>query len=337
MFAITEVVKKWRQYLLGRRFTIQTDHKSLRPLLHQTIQSPEPRWLYKLIGYDFHIEYKLGVLIGPADALSRIHRAFCHALFSESRPQPELWDAICQVYASHLDTVNLSAICQVQRTLASISNIFFWPELRRTISEYVSKCTVCQTTKPFNRAPQGLLQPLPIPGKIWHSISMDFITGLPPSNGKMTIMVVVDRLSKHAHFLALGSSFTAPQVVEIMVRDVIKLHGVPAQIVSDRDPVFISSFLLELFCLQGTMLATNSAYHSQTDGQTEVLNRYLEDYLKCFTGDNPRHWLRYLPWAEWHYNTAWHSAIKMSPFEAVFCRSPTRSTKDAEPGQLGPD
>lgn len=135
-------------------------------------------------------------------------------------------------------------------------------------------------------------------------------------------MVVVDRLSKHAHFSALGSSFTAIQVAEIMVRDVIKLHGVPAQIVSDRDPVFMSGFWQELFRLQGTLLATSSAYHPQTDGQTEVLNRYLEDYLRSFVGDNPRQWSRYLPWAEWHYNTAWHSAIKMSPFEAVFGRAP---------------
>lgn len=151
---------------------------------------------------------------------------------------------------------------------------------------------------------------------------MDFITGLPPSQGKTTIMVVVDRLSKHAHFSTLGASFTAQQVAELMVKDVIKIHGVPAQIISDRDPIFMSNFWRELFRLQGTMLAMSTAYHPQTDGQTEVLNRYLEDYLRCFAGDNPKQWSRFLPWAEWHYNTTWHSAIKMSPFEAVFGRSP---------------
>lgn len=102
MFAITEAVKKWRQYLLGRRFTVQTDHRSLRALLHQTIQTPEQqRWLYKLVGYDFDIEYKPGVLNGPADALSRVSSVSCHALLSETRPQPILWDAIRADYSSH--------------------------------------------------------------------------------------------------------------------------------------------------------------------------------------------------------------------------------------------
>lgn len=294
MMAITEAVKKWRQYLLGRRFTVQTDHRSLRALLHQTIQTPEQqKWLYKLVGYDFDIEYKPGVLNGPADALSRMNRVSCNSLFTELRSQPVLWEAIRAAYAAHPDTLKLlsevrddpgqhtnftirhgvlffkgrvwipenSALqplllaefhntptgghAGVQRTLARIAGKFFWPGLRRSVHDYVSNCSICQSTKPFNRAPQGLLQPLPIPGKIWHSISMDFITGLPPSGGKMTIMVVVDRLSKHAHFSALGSLFTAIQVAEIMVRDLIKLHGVPAQIVSDRDPIFMSGFWRE--------------------------------------------------------------------------------------------
>lgn len=153
----------------------------------------------------------------------------------------------------------------MQRTLSRIAEVFFWPKLRQDVQRYVSTCAVCQATKPFNQAPQGLLQPLPIPGLIWHSISMDFITGLPPSQGKTTIMVVVDRLSKHAHFSTLGASFTAQQFAELMVKDVIKIHGVPAQIVSDRDPIFMSNFWRELFRLQGTMLAMSTAYHPQTE------------------------------------------------------------------------
>lgn len=151
---------------------------------------------------------------------------------------------------------------------------------------------------------------------------MDFIMGLPSSDGKMTIMVVINRLSKHAHFSALGSSFTALQVAEIMIRDVIRLHGIPAQIIFDHDPVFMSWFWGELFRLHGTLLTTSSAYHLQTDGQIEVLNWYLEDYLWCFTGNHPRQWVHFLPWVEWHYNTAWHSAIGISLFEAIFGRAP---------------
>lgn len=210
----------------------------------------------------------------------------------------------------------------IQRTYARLASVFYWPELCRSVKEFVNRCTVCQTTKPFNIAPQGLLQPLPIPGKIWDSLSLDFITQLPPSSGKTTILVVVDRLSKNAHFSALGPQSSAPQVASIFVRDIVRLHGFPTSIVSDRDPIFMSAFWKELFRLQGTSLAMSSAYHPQTDGQTEVLNRCLEDYLRCFVANQPRQWLSYLPWAEWHYNTSWHSAIKMTPYEAVYGRAP---------------
>ena len=137
----------------------------------------------------------------------------------------------------------------IHGTTAQLTGVFYWPELGKTVKAYVSKCTICQASKVVNHAPLGLLQPLPIPGKIWHSVSMDFITGLPPSGGKTTIMVVIDRLSKHGHFLGLSSNFTASQVAEVMVQDVIKLHGPPAQIISDRDPIFMSAFWKEFFKL----------------------------------------------------------------------------------------
>lgn len=215
-----------------------------------------------------------------------------------------------------------SGYASVQITLARLASMFYWPDIRSSVRNFISKCLICQAVKPINRPPQGLLQPLPIPGKIWHSVSMDYFTGLPPSGGKTAIMVVVDRLSKQGHFSALGANFTAPQVVEHMARDVIKLHEPPAQIVSDRDPIFMSNFWRELFKLQGTMLATSNAYHPQIDDQTEILNRYLEDYLRCFTANQPCQWVKYLPWAEWHYNTSWHSPIKMTSYEAVFGQAP---------------
>lgn len=151
---------------------------------------------------------------------------------------------------------------------------------------------------------------------------MDFITHLPPSSGKTTILVVVDRLSKYAHFTALGPSFTAHQVAAVFLREIIRLHGVPTNILSDRDPLFMSSFWQELFELQGTILSMTSAYHPQSDCQTEVVNRCLEDYLRCYVADQPKQWTQYLPLAEWHYNTSWHSSIQMSPFEAVYGRPP---------------
>jgi len=108
---------------------------------------------------------------------------------------------------------------------------------------------------------------------------MDFIKGLPPSNCKSTIFVVVDRLSKSAHFLALSHPYTAKMVAEKFVEGVVKLHGMPKSIISDRDPIFISHFWREFFKMSGTTLHMSSAYHPQTDGQSEVVNKCVEQYL----------------------------------------------------------
>lgn len=114
---------------------------------------------------------------------------------------------------------------------------------------------------------------------------MDFITHLPPSNNKTTIWVIVDRLTKFAHFIALPTSFTAASLAPIFISEIYRLHGTPKTIVSDRDRVFVSTFWRSLFKHLGTTLAFSSSYHPQTDGQTEVLNRCLETYLRCFVSD----------------------------------------------------
>jgi hypothetical protein len=131
-------------------------------------------------------------------------------------------------------------------------------------------------------------------------------------------MVVVDRLSKYAHLIPLKHPYTAITVAKAFISCVVRLHGIPASIVSDRDKVFISSFWRTLFQSQGTQLCISSAYHPQSDGQTEVVNRILEQYLRCFAGDQPRKWFDWIPWAEFSYNTSLHSATKMMPFEVVY-------------------
>lgn len=156
---------------------------------------------------------------------------------------------------------------------------------------------------------------------------MDFITGLPIVNGLSVIMVVVDRLTKYAHFLALKADYSSKTVAEAFMSNIVKLHGMPRSIVSDRDKVFTSAFWQHLFKLQGTTLAMSSAYHPQTDGQSEVLNKCLEMYLRCFTYENPKGWVKALPWSEFWYNTAFLTSLGMTPFKALYGRDPPTLTR----------
>lgn len=192
----------------------------------------------------------------------------------------------------------------------------------REVQDYVSSCDICQRVKSETLSQSGLFQPLPIPCQVWDDITMDFIKGLPTSNGKNVIFVKVDRLSKSAHFLSLAHPFTAKMVAEKFVEGVVKLHGMPKSIISDRDPVFISHFWREFFKFSDTQLKMSSSYHPQTDGQSEVVNRCVEQYLRCFVHQYPRKWNSFLPWAEFWYNTAYHASIGMTPFQALYGRLP---------------
>ncbi|CAL1391412.1 unnamed protein product [Linum trigynum] len=212
-----------------------------------------------------------------------------------------------------------SGILRTQKRLAAQ---FYWPGMLKDVQSFVNACDVCNRAKAQTLTPAGLLQPLPIPTQVWEDISMDFVDGLPSSGGKSVILVVVDRLTKYAHFLALSHPYTARTVVDHFVTGIVRLHGPPRSIVSDRDRVFMSHFWQELHRQSGTTLLMSSSYHPQTDGQTEVVNRCVEQYLRCFTHQQPKRWLLSLPWAEYWYNTSFHSSAGMTPFQALYGRQP---------------
>lgn len=187
----------------------------------------------------------------------------------------------------------------------------------------MAQCPVCQQTKYETRKPVGLLQPLPISLTIREDLALDFITSLPSSHGFTIIMVVVDRYSKAAHFGALPTHYSTYKVVILFLDTICKLHGFPRSLVLDRNPIFVSNFWCELIKLSGTKLRMSTAYHPQTDGQTEVLNRTLEQYLRAYVHQNPSHLFHFLPLAKWSYNTAIHSGTSLSPFEVVYGKSPS--------------
>lgn len=208
------------------------------------------------------------------------------------------------------------------RTYRRLAANVYWVGMKNTIQEYVRNCDVCQRQKYLASSPGGFLQPLPIPDRIWEDISMDFITGLPKSKGYEAILVVVDRLSKYCHFITLKHPYTAKTIAEVFVKEIVRLHGIPLSIVSDRDPIFMSNFWKEMFKLQGTQLRMSSAYHPESDGQTEVVNRCLETYLRCFIADQPKTWIHWIPWVEYWFNTTYHASTGRTPFETVYGRTP---------------
>ncbi|GAU10042.1 hypothetical protein TSUD_272800 [Trifolium subterraneum] len=208
------------------------------------------------------------------------------------------------------------------RTYRRLADSLYWVGMQKDVRNYVRACDVCQRQKYSATSPAGLLQPLHIPNNVWEDLSLDFITGLPKSKGYEAVLVVVDRLSKYSHFILLKHPYAAKSIAELFVKEVVRLHGIPNSIISGRDPLFVSHFWMELFKLQGTKLNMSSAYHPESDGQTEVINRCLEAYLRCVAADHPKHWPLLVGWAEFWYNTTFHVSIGQTPFEVVYGRKP---------------
>ncbi|WVZ84054.1 hypothetical protein U9M48_031130 [Paspalum notatum var. saurae] len=163
-----------------------------------------------------------------------------------------------------------------------------------------SLCAICNKTDHLHLA--GLLQPLPVPTSVWSDISMDFVERTPKVSGKFVILTDVDRFSKYV--IALSHPYSVESMAMAFFREMVRLHGVPTSIVSDRDPVFTFAFWAALFSQFGTKLHVSSAFHPQSDGQSEAVNKEIGMYLRCMT--------------EFVYNTAYHSALKESPFEVVY-------------------
>ncbi|KAL0556122.1 hypothetical protein IC582_004632 [Cucumis melo] len=207
-----------------------------------------------------------------------------------------------------------------------LRRVYWWRNMKRKVVDFVSRCLVCQQVKAPRQKPVGLLQPLSVPGSKRESVSMGFMTGLPRTlKGYTVIWVVVDRLTKSTHFILGKSTYTASKWGQLYMTEIVRLHGVPVSIISDRDARFTSKFWKRLQLALGTRLDLSTSFHPQTDGQTERLNQILEDMLRACVLEFSGSWDSHLHLIKFIYNNSYQATIGMAPFEALYgrcCRSP---------------
>ncbi|GKD57935.1 putative reverse transcriptase domain-containing protein [Tanacetum coccineum] len=207
-----------------------------------------------------------------------------------------------------------------------MKKLYWWPNMKADIATYVSKCLTCARVKAEHQRPSGLLVQPEIPQWKWDNITMDFITKLPKSSqGYDTIWVIVDRLTKSAIFVPMRETDPMEKLARMYLKEVVTRHGIPVSIICDRDPRFASNFWRSLQKALGTNLDMSTAYHPQTDGQSERTIQTLEDMLRACVIDFGNGWVKHLPLVEFSYNNSYHASIKAASFEALYgrkCRSP---------------
>ena len=218
---------------------------------------------------------------------------------------------------------------------------YWWIGLKKSVAEHVAKCLTCAQVKAEHQKPSGLLQQPEIPKWKWEMVTMDFITKLPKTKkGNDTIWVIVDRLTKSAHFLPIKETYSSDMLAQLYVDKIVALHGIPISIISDRDTRYTSHFWKSFQQSLGTRLNFSTAYHPQTDGQSERTIQTLEDMLRACAIDLGGSWDKNLPLIEFSYNNSYHSSIKAAPFEALYgrkCRSPICWAEVGDVQLSGPD
>ncbi|KAL4273113.1 hypothetical protein GQ457_13G015450 [Hibiscus cannabinus] len=377
--AIVYTLKIWRHYLYGEKCHMFTDHKSLKYLLTQKdLNLRQRRWMELLKDYDLVINYHPGKANVVADALSQKSNSASLAinthfrltkereLLSELHVQSDLVSQIKELQKMDMElqkiVTNLEAkhnsefsvkfdgllyfknrMCvpndevlrkemldEAHQSSFSIhpasvkmykdlKTLYWWHGMKAAITDYVSRCLTCQK---------------------WERITMDFVSGSPVTPRKNdAVWVIVDRLTKSAHFIPVRKSMSSDILAEFYIREVIRLHGVPISIVSDRYPKFTSRFWKSLQKALGTRLSLSMAFHPQTDGQSERVIQILEDMLRACIIDFGRNWEENIPLVEFAYNNSYQTSIQIAPFEALYgrrCRTPICWSELGENKVLGP-
>ncbi|GJV16121.1 putative reverse transcriptase domain-containing protein [Tanacetum coccineum] len=199
--------------------------------------------------------------------------------------------------------------------------LYWWPNMKADIATYVSQCLTCAKVKAEHQRPSGLLVQPDIPEWKWEKITMDFITKLPKTAaGFDSIWVIVDRLTKSAHFLPMRETDSTEKLTRLYMKEIVARHGIPVSIISDRDSHFTSRVWQSLHKALGTQLNLSTAYHPKTDGQSERTIQTLEDMLRAWVIDFGNGWDRHLPLVEFSNNNSYHTSIKVAPFKAFYGR-----------------
>jgi hypothetical protein len=227
-----------------------------------------------------------------------------------------------------------------RRTLELIERTYYWPSMSQDVRDYVRTCAVCQRSKAPRHSKYGQLAPLPIPGDIFEEVSLDFITGLPPARDRTgcafdAILVIVCRFSKMAIYIPAQKSWDAKEFAEAYFKEIILKFGVQNGIVSDRGSVFTSAFWAEICYQLQVKRRLSTAFHPQTDGQTERQNQTLEQYLRIFTTASQDDWVSLLPIAQFAYNNSVHDSTKTTPFYAVYGKHPILTMPPVDSRQEG--
>ncbi|GJP51916.1 hypothetical protein CLOM_g11044 [Closterium sp. NIES-68] len=314
----TQLPKTWRCYLEGCKTTVHTDHCSLKYLKTQpSLSRRQVRWIDFLeTHFHYDIVYKPGHK-NKADALSR----------------PAHKSNICYKYHDVLYAGHFGG----NKTLTGIAKHYYWPHMADDVQKFVTSCTTCQRMKISKPKKAGLLQPLPVPEQPWQVVSLDFITGLPTTtSGHDAILVIIDNFSKMGHFIPTHTTARTEETAQLFVRYIISQHGIPTTLISDRDPKFTSKFWKELMSLLGTELAMSSAYHPQTDGQTERLNQIVEQLLRTACKDDISKWDLHVPILEFAYNNATHAATGQTPFFLCYGHHPLTPQQPTIPATVQP-
>jgi len=327
--------QRWAQKLGEFKFTISYQPGKLNAVADALSRRPQSATLAAV--HVLAASTSVGVASGLLQTVQEGYRKdpACNAIISDiEQRKPSryqlvdglLYDALDRLYIPDIGPLREQLLMEhhdipiaghqgVERTLLSLKRYYYWPRMDEMVKQYVTTCPTCQRTKGSTQKPIGLLRPLAVPAERWDQVTMDFITGLPTTiRGCDALTVFVDKYSKMVRFAAGRKTDTAEDVGQQFFEQVYRHHGLPISIVSDRDPRFLSAFWQQLWELCGTRLDMSTPYHAQTDGQTERINRWLEDALRAYVNSMQDDWDVRLVALEFAYNDKTQASTGFSPF-----------------------